>query len=265
MDDQQTIEQDLRENLESIRVDTLRILILLCIPLVVAWFYLLLLRFNQGNTQLVLLEAVPWLIFTISLAVAWLLVKRERYQSARTLFFMAVIGSPTLVLGLVNRDSVFMAYALVVPVMLSGLLISSRAPFWLGALVTTILIGLGILHADGIGAFFAATTGPVILALLVALTSWLASRDLVSTVAWAMDSNRLAERRSQRLAVSEARVARTLLELEGAYEVQTRLNNELQQLNKDLEVARHAADEANTLKTRFLANMSHELRTPLNA
>jgi signal transduction histidine kinase/DNA-binding response OmpR family regulator len=36
-------------------------------------------------------------------------------------------------------------------------------------------------------------------------------------------------------------------------------------MNRELDRAKRAAEEANVLKTRFLANMSHELRTPLNA
>src|SRR6185503_15520581 len=39
----------------------------------------------------------------------------------------------------------------------------------------------------------------------------------------------------------------------------------LAESNRQLDLARQAADDANKAKSQFLANMSHELRTPLNA
>jgi signal transduction histidine kinase len=44
-----------------------------------------------------------------------------------------------------------------------------------------------------------------------------------------------------------------------------RMNTQLEELSRDLTLARDKAEEANRLKTSFLANMSHEIRTPLNA
>ena len=47
-------------------------------------------------------------------------------------------------------------------------------------------------------------------------------------------------------------------------ELQTTLKD-LQAKNRELEVARQSAEDANAAKTDFLARMSHELRTPLNS
>ena len=60
-------------------------------------------------------------------------------------------------------------------------------------------------------------------------------------------------------------VARDVTDRRAAEEALQQNAERLSQLVKELEVARHRAEEATVAKGEFLANMSHEIRTPMNA
>ena len=267
------LQDNLQENLHSFRTDTLQLLIYIAQAVGIGGMFLFMARLNLGTEQIER-EAISLAWFILMVALTWFAQREDKFDQAHRFFFLAILGGPFIALVLLEDFRTFMAYVLVVPVVLAGVLGNPLAPFRIAAINISLFLMLGVLHLLGwyteasfvtFGSYVGFFFGPAFLQILGALISWFATRDLVSTVEWAMESNRLAERRADRLHGSEQRVARTLLELEGAYDVQKRLNDQLHLLNEELAKARHMADEANTLKTRFLANMSHELRTPLNA
>lgn len=61
------------------------------------------------------------------------------------------------------------------------------------------------------------------------------------------------------------RIERNQAELQARDDALQAQNVKLMNANRDLAVARRAAESSNMMKSQFLANMSHELRTPLNA
>jgi PAS domain S-box-containing protein len=65
--------------------------------------------------------------------------------------------------------------------------------------------------------------------------------------------------------LAEEGLRRYTKELEAARQTQEEDAARLEQLVKELEVAKRRAEEATRAKSEFLANMSHEIRTPMNA
>jgi PAS domain S-box-containing protein len=65
--------------------------------------------------------------------------------------------------------------------------------------------------------------------------------------------------------LADAEIRHYAREMEIAKQEQEQNAGQLAQLVKELEVAKHRAEEATVAKGEFLANMSHEIRTPMNA
>jgi signal transduction histidine kinase len=96
----------------------------------------------------------------------------------------------------------------------------------------------------------------LLLIAIGAVGAW-ATDTINGTIEWALDTSGKSERR-------EGLLRQTQGELQQAVYERDRLNNTLQQTNRDLEAARAAAEAAYQSKASFMARMSHELRTPLN-
>ncbi len=106
------------------------------------------------------------------------------------------------------------------------------------------------LHGEVLGVmeFFSREIRQPDLGLLETLTS------ITSQIA------QFAERRQ-----AEEELKRYARELEMAKRAEEENAARLAQLVKELETAKHRAEEATRAKSQFLANMSHEIRTPMNA
>jgi PAS domain S-box-containing protein len=65
--------------------------------------------------------------------------------------------------------------------------------------------------------------------------------------------------------LAEERMARDARDLKATHRALEDQASRLEQLVRELEIAKRRAEEATEMKSAFLANMSHEIRTPLNA
>lgn len=89
------------------------------------------------------------------------------------------------------------------------------------------------------------------------LASWLVSRPLQTALDWSWHSYLQALDNSEAARVRQAELGRVTKSLNETMD-------RLEQLNRELEWARKAADDARRLKAEFASAVSHELRTPLN-
>ncbi len=191
---------------------------------------------------------------------------------------LALVVGAILALLLASRDP----DAASATVVLSQLLASAAAAraldvgfagwtFAVGAATATVLLGSGwaIGAALGVTVFLLATAGVpapwtdgtvlggIAITWTMVFVSWLGLRPLRQTLEWSLSSHRDARARAEDAERHRGELGRLVKSLNETHE-------RLGRLTLELDRARHAAENARTLKARFAAYISHELRTPLN-
>src|SRR5690606_33890736 len=89
------------------------------------------------------------------------------------------------------------------------------------------------------------------------LVAWLAAEPLRLALRWSWSEFQRAEHEAERARRHQGELGQLVKSLNVA-------QDRLEHVNRELERARQAADEARRLKAEFAATISHELRTPLN-
>jgi signal transduction histidine kinase len=207
-------------------------------------------------------KAVGWAwIFPLALLVAAHSANKAR-RRGQTLLAGWVLSAafgflPVLTVPMFGLASNPLVYLATLGVMIAALMVSAKAGLSLACGIFALLVAEMLVVGTDISTAGGALG--VVLVLLVGISAFSAAAktSIHDTIAWAMDTAAKSNRREELLRATQ-------VDLQAAIYERERLNTQLQSLNKDLDIARCAAETAYRSKASFMATMSHELRTPLN-
>jgi signal transduction histidine kinase len=242
---------------QEVREDRLSILwkVTLFFTILLVWILIVL----SGGQRIAVLELLlPTAVLAVGCISAGQFLNRSKFLPAVWTYALGAIAAVGLSMGFGGDFGThFAPFIFPLLVFVVGLLISVRES--LITLVIVFLVALGFPFLMQ-GEFVVPNTTVFALALTTLATGLSAqvSGELFDIAEWALENYR-KERRTT-FALFESRQA-----LERSFNRQTALTQQLQEINRELEIARKAEEEAKHFRGQFLANMSHELRTPLNA
>ena len=185
-------------------------------------------------------------------ALAYLIGKRSPTVAA----YLLVLGS----LGILALALTFLPETAILPwfavvVLIAGFLIGPGAGAILAIVGTIVLVTGEPLQLFGLGPGIRLSDAMLLWA--AAGLSWLALRPLLIALTWSWQNYVEVRSMNQILKEHQGELGRTVKSLNETLD-------RLDQVNRELERARRAANQARQLKSEFAVNVSHELRTPLN-
>ncbi|MGH2459241.1 MAG: MFS domain-containing histidine kinase, partial [Chloroflexota bacterium] len=175
------------------------------------------------------------------------------FRVAAYLLVLGSLGILALALTFLPETAILPWFAVVV--LIAGFLIGPAVGAVLAIVGTAVLVSSEPLRLFGLGS--GVRLSDALLLWAAAGLSWLALRPLLIALRWSWQN--YLDVRSVNLLLKERQgeLGRTVKSLNETLD-------RLDQVNRELERARRAANQARQLKSEFAVNVSHELRTPLN-
>ena len=186
--------------------------------------------------------------------IAGYLLSRHHLRLGSYFLCLTLLGAAAF--AVLASHSPHLIYLLILPITFAGVLLGISAVLPLGgaACMLSALLGALGLHLDILSADLWL---PVVIMILVSVSSWLSARNLYTALAWVWSGYERAHHNELLARRQEGDLRRALKALDEA-------TYRLERTNYMLALARDQAEEARRLKQQFAQTISHELRTPLN-
>ncbi len=242
---------------QEVRAERLGILwkITLFVAFLVWWILIVI---SGGREVSIVALVAPTGALTIGSLLTGQFLKRDKFAEATWAYSLGVIAAVGLTMSYGGEfGSEYVPYIFPLLLFVVGLLLPVRDTLLMMLTVLAVAIAIPSL-TEGKLLLHNSTAFALGLTLVATGLSAQVSGELYAIAEWALENYR--KERQTTFALFESREA-----LQKSLMRQQALTFELQETNKQLEIARQSAEEAKTFRGQFLANMSHELRTPLNA
>lgn len=233
---------------DYLRGDLLRSFIVLAI--LTTWGVIVLQLLDDGARQPGVALVIASL--AISVVLAWHLVAQHPTLSGIVLLGGTICALVLILLIYPGTPFIYgFVLVAVVATQVGGLIEGSATAFVISLIVF-------FLHSFTTGVLLVRDEYAVIcLVWLGVVIAWLGTRATQTAVNWAWQSYDETVQKISEARVRQAELGRVSKSLREAYD-------RLEQLNRELDRARQAAEEARQLKVEFATTISHELRTPMN-